>query len=291
MLDLMEDAFPVGMPHGWGETKVAKVVADALLLYPQLLVQEGLIDQALPAYRQALLSTWSHNEHALSALQKEFAIFLLYGGVDASSSAPSQWGSRREGGYVPVNSTEEAILLLLLLLRKNIATTKGIFDSSFMDHLCFALSVSGQLKVLAHQYEELLPGTLARADRWYNLALCYCGAGENDLALNLLRKSLSPVERPYDVPSLLLAARICASKPSLATEGVNYAQLALEHIYGDDLIFLKSTALHILGVAFSAQAKVASSDSERGRLQHRALHSLQVCLIANFGIPMLSVIQ
>lgn len=274
MLDLMREAFPGGMPSTWGDSKLAMLVNKISILYPQLLAQEGLNDKAIPAYRQALLSTWGPNEGTLAALQKEFAILLLYGGVEASSSTPTPPDSR-SGGYVPKNNTEEAILLLLLLLRRNILS-KGVFDDSVLDHLCFALSVCGQSGVLAHQYEELLPGTMTRTDRWYNLALCYCGAGEDDLALNLLRKSLSPVERPNDVASLLLAGGICASRKDLAMEGVEYAQRALEQMT-PDLMYMKSRALHILGVAFGTQARVASSDSERGRLQHDALEALQVC--------------
>lgn len=273
MLDLMKEAFPGGMPSAWGDTKVAMLVNKMSVLYPQLLAQEGLNDRAIPAYRQALLSTWGLNEDTLAALQKEFAILLLYGGVDGSSSTPSPPGSR-DGGYVPKNNTEEAILLLLLLLRRNIMS-RGVFDSSVLDHLSFALSVCGQSGVLAHQFEELLPGTLPRTGRWYNLALCYCGAGQDDLALNVLRKSLSPVERPNDVASLLLAGNICASQKALAMEAVGYAQRALE-LMSPELMYTKSRALHILGVAFGTQARVPSSDSERGKLQHGALKALQV---------------
>lgn len=287
MLDLMEEAFPEGMPSTWGDTKVAMLVNKISVLYPQLLAQEGLNDRAVPAYRQALLSTWGPNENTLAALQKEFAILLLYGGVDASSSIPSPPDSR-DGGYVPKNNTEEAILLLLLLLRRNILS-KGVFDHSVLDHLSFALSVCGQSAVLAHQYEELLPGTMTRTDRWYDLALCYCGAGEDDLALNLLRKSLSPVERPNDVASLLLAASMCAARKNLAMEGVGYAERALEQM-SPELMYMKSRALHILGVAFGTQARVASSDSERGQLQHKAVEALQVCQSTAFFFCSLPVL-
>lgn len=274
MLDLMEEAFPRGMPSSLGNTEVAMLVNKMLILYPQLLAQEGINDRAVPAYRQALLSTWGPAEDTLAALQKEFAILLLYGGIDASSSNSSPPGSR-DAGYIPKNNTEEAILLLLLLLRRNILS-RGVFDNSVLDHLAFALSVCGQSGVLAHQYEELLPGTMARTDRWYNLALCYCGAGQDDLALNLLRKVVSPAERPNDVASLLLAASLCTARKGLAMEGVGYAKRALE-VMSPELMYMNSRAVHILGVAIGTQARVASSDSERGKLQHEAMEALQVC--------------
>jgi tetratricopeptide (TPR) repeat protein len=270
VLELMEEAFPGGMPSTWGDTKMAMMVNKMSVLYPQLLAQAGDNDRAIPAYRQALLSCLSPNEDTLAALQKEFAVLLLYGGVDASPSPPGS----RDGAYVPKSNTEEAILLLLLLLRRNILS-QGVFDTSVLDHLSFALSVCGQSEVLAHQYEELLPGTMPRTDRWYNLALCYCGAGEDDRALNLLRKSLSPVERPNDLASLLLAASICAAQKDLAMEGVGYAQRALEQM-SPELMYMKSRALHILGVAHGTQARVAASDSERVKLQLEALKALQV---------------
>ena len=273
MLDLMEEAFPEGMPSTWGNSKVAILVNKMSILYPQLLAQEGLNDKAVPAYRQALLSTWGPNEDTLAALQKEFAILLLYGGVDASSSTPSPPASR-DGGYIPKSNTEEAILLLLLLLRRNILS-RGVFDQSVLDHLAFALSVCGQFGLLAHQYEEILPSTMTRTDRWYNLALCYFGAGKDDLALNLLRKILSPVERPDDVPSLLLAANLCAVRKEFAMEGADYAKRALE-LMSPELMYIKSRALHIFGVAIGTYARIAPSDSERGRLQHEALEALQV---------------
>lgn len=273
---------PTGMPTTWRDMKVAEMIGKASILYPQLLVQEGFTGEALPAYRQALLNTWSPDEDALATLQKEFAILLLYGGVDAS---PLHLGSQRESGYIPRNNTEEAILLLLLLLRRNI-TSRDIFDSSVLDHLSFALSICGQSTMLAHQYEELLPGILSRPDRWYNLALCYSGAGDNDLALHLLRKALSPVERPIDVASLLLAAKICTGEKHLANEGSIYAKRALECAH-DEYSFLKSCALHVLGVAIGAQVRVASTDSERGRLQHEALQTLQVCHLATFFLALM----
>lgn len=278
----MEEASPAGMPSTWGETKVTKMVANVSLLYPKLLVQGGLTDEALSAYRQTLLSTWCPNEDTMAAVQKEFAILLLYGGVDASSSSPAHVGPGRHDFYVPKNNTEEAILLLLLLLRRSI-TPEGSFDSSVMDHLCVALSVSSQCEMLAHQYEELMPGTLGRGHRWYNLALCYYGAGENDLALNLLRKTLNPLESPNDLASLLLAAKICAGKSCLATEGVSYAKRALEQT-NKEFKYMKSCAFHILGVAFGAKARVASSDSKRARLCRKALKALQVSCKNHFSL-------
>ena len=89
------------------------------------------------------------------------------------------------------------------------------------------------------------------------------------------QKSVSPVETPNDVAALHLAAHMCAAQTGLAMEEVGYAQRALEQM-PSELMHLKSRALHMLDVAFGTHARVASSDSERGQLQHNALEALQV---------------
>lgn len=85
------------------------------------------------------------------------------------------------------NNIEEATLLLLILLRKS-------KDPSINHHLSFALSVCGEFMTLAQQVEELLPETMERIERYYALALCYCGEGENMIAFDLLKKLLNSRE-------------------------------------------------------------------------------------------------
>jgi hypothetical protein len=281
LVDTMETAVPAGIPSTWGDTKVAEMVAKAVHLLPQLLLQQsGRTNEALSAYRRALRGfSWCLDVETQAVIQKEFAVLLLYGGVEATSMSVSMGSHVVEGGsaFVPKNNTEEAILLLMLLLRSENrkVAAGGAFDTSVLDHLCFALSVNGQSTAMAHQYEELLPGILSRPDRWYNLALCYCGSADSSVSLNLLRKALSPVEAPDDVASLLLAAKICAGKSETASEGVRYAHRALELAKGD-LGYLRSCALHVLGVALHVEISATTSDSERNKLQHQALEALQV---------------
>ncbi|CAK9270652.1 unnamed protein product [Sphagnum jensenii] len=280
LVDTMETAVPAGIPSTWGDTKVAEMVAKAVHLLPQLLLQQsGCTNEALSAYRRALRGfSWCLDVETQAVIQKEFAVLLLYGGVEATSMSVSMVSHVVEGGsaFVPKNNTEEAILLLMLLLcsENRKVAAGGAFDTSVIDHLCFALSVNGQSTAMAHQYEELLPGILSRPDRWYNLALCYCGSADSSVSLNLLRKALSPVEAPDDVASLLLAAKICAGKSETASEGVRYAHRALELAKGD-LGYLRSCALHVLGVALHVEISATTSDSERKKLQHQALQALQ----------------
>ncbi|KAJ7524487.1 hypothetical protein O6H91_17G007500 [Diphasiastrum complanatum] len=269
VLDTIEAVLPYGVLATWGEQKLQETINKAVELLPELLKQAGLLQQAISAYRRALLSPWNLDSECSGRIQKEFAVLLLYGGVEAG--APSL-GSQLEGAFVPKNNLEEAILLLLILLRSNILR-KVPWDHTVMEHLCFALSVCGQSTMLAQQFEETLPGVYARTERWYTLALCYSSAGEHQIALNFLRKALSQVGRPNDVPALLLAAKICANDVELASEGINYSQKAVEITAGNET-YLKGRAYNLLGVAFNKQVNAASTDSDRFRIKGKALNAL-----------------
>ncbi|KAF2314725.1 hypothetical protein GH714_030186 [Hevea brasiliensis] len=69
------------------------------------------------------------------------------------------------------------------------------------------MDMSGDLKALANQVEELPPGIIDRREMFYMLALCYHGAGEDLASLNLLRKLLHSREDPKCIPALLLASK------------------------------------------------------------------------------------
>ncbi|CAJ1930940.1 unnamed protein product [Sphenostylis stenocarpa] len=269
ILDAVEKIFYQGIPDVQVDNRLQEIVSHAVEILPELWKQAACYDEAIAAYRRALLSQWNLDNDYCARIQKSFVIFLLYSGVEASS--PSL-GVQVDGSYVPKNNLEEAILLLMVLLRK-FSLGKMKWDPSVMEHLSFALSTCSQTSILAKQLEALMPGVYHRIDCWNYLALCYCGAGENDTALSLLRKSLHKHERPNDLTSLLLAARICSEDPHLAAEGVNYAQTAVNNANGQNE-HLKGVALRMLGLCLGKQAKIASSDFERSRLHSKALESL-----------------
>lgn len=274
VLDTIETVFPQGMPESLGDNKLQETVCKAVELLPELWKQAGLQHEAMAAYRRALLSPWNLDAHCCARIQKEFAILLLYGGVEAG--APSL-AAQIDGSFVPKNNTEEAILLLLILLRK-CCLRKIAWDPSVMDHLTFALSLSGHSLILAKQIEEVLPGIFARSDRWNDLALCYSGARQNQVAINLLRKSLSKSEKPNDLSALLLAAKICTEDFHLAAEGVEYARRAMENAKGE-FEHLRGIAYRLLGLALGKQTKASTSDSERTSLRRDALKSLEEAII------------
>ncbi|TKW28726.1 hypothetical protein SEVIR_3G347500v4 [Setaria viridis] len=269
VLDAVESIFQCGIPGVMVEQKLQETVSKSVELLPELWKQAGAYQEALASYRRALLSQWNLDDECCTRIQKRFAVFLLYGGVEAS---PPSLASQTEGSFVPRNNLEEAILLLMILLKKWFLG-KTHWDPSVMEHLTFALSVCGQTSVLAKHLEEVLPGIYPRTERWYSLALCYFAASHNEAALNLLKRSLNKNESPNDIMALLLAAKICSSSYLLASEGVDYARRAVKDVESSDG-HLKSVALHFLGSCLAKKSRVASSDHQRSLLQTEALKSL-----------------
>lgn len=225
---------------------MADMLSRSVILLPELLLQTNHTSEAVVAYRRSLLRfSWCLSSQDLVHIMKSFAVLLLYGGLDSPRAS-----SHVEGAFMPKNNTEEGILLLMILLRI-MNKEHGYFDGSVFEHLEFALSVDGQLETLAHQYEALLPGTLARPERWYSLALCYAGSAPLR-ALELLRKSVAVTERPNDVAALLLAAKLClvanGDGAVVREEGVAYAKRAVANL-DEGSVGYRARALHVQGVA------------------------------------------
>ncbi|MCL7051222.1 hypothetical protein MKW94_009394 [Papaver nudicaule] len=271
ILDTVESALPEGLPENFGsDCKLQDTLSKAVELLPELWKLDGSPHEAISSYRRALLHHWNLDTETTARIQKEFAIYLLYGGTDAT---PPNLRYQVEGSFVPRNNTEEAVLLLIILLRGS-ALKRIEWDPSILDHLCFGLSVSGALRGLATQIEGLLPGVMDRDERYYILSLCYCGEGESTVSLNLLRKLLSKAQNPNCINALLLASKICAENPNLAEQGINFASRAVERLQGrcDQMA---SSAHHFLGVSLSAEAQSLMTDSERVRKQSESLEALQ----------------
>lgn len=271
ILDTVESALPGGVPESFGtDCKLQEMLCKAVELLPELWKLSDCSHEAFLSYRRALLWHWNLDAGTIAKIQKEFALYLLYGGYDAS---PPNLRSQMDRSFIPRNNIEEAILLLMILLRK-FALKLVEWDPSIINHLTFALSVSGQLKALANKVEELLPGVLERKERYYTLALCYLGEDDHVTALNLLRKLLSSREDPDCVKALLLASKVCGDTNSCAEEGVSFARKSLENLYGGcDL--MGGTANFLLGTCLSAQARCSASESERVLRHSEALEALE----------------
>ncbi|XP_020584594.1 protein NPG1-like [Phalaenopsis equestris] len=274
VLDAVEKMFRHGIPDVLVENKLQETVRKAVELLPELWKQAGQYQEALISYRRALLGHWNLEDECCVGIQKRFVILLLYGGVEAG---PPSLASQTDGSFVPKNNLEEAILILMILLKK---WYLGLiqWDPSLMDHFTFALSICGQTNFLSRHIEEVLPGMYPRRDRWYTLALCLCGAGQDKEALNLLRKVLNKHENPGDWRALLLAAKICSNDCLLASEGIYYSQNVIAN-GGRVENHLKRVGLQFLGICLGKKAKAALSAQERCCLQAEAISSLEAAVV------------
>ncbi|XWS08754.1 hypothetical protein CRYUN_Cryun40dG0028300 [Craigia yunnanensis] len=271
ILETVESALPEGLPDNFStDCKLQEILNKAVELLPELWKLAGDPQEAILSYRQALLYYWNLDTGTKAKLEKEFAVLLLYSGSEAS---PPNLRSQMEGSFVPRNNIEEAILLLLILLRKFVLKKIG-WDPSILDHLTFALSVSGELRAISHQVEELLPEIMKRKEKYCTLALCYYGEGEDIIALNLLQNLLNSRDKPDCILELLLASKICGENMSSIEEGINWARKALAGLNGR-CGQMVSKANCLLGVLLSAQSRLLSSDSERILKQSETIEVLE----------------
>ncbi|TKY57895.1 Tetratricopeptide repeat protein 7B [Spatholobus suberectus] len=271
IVDTVESALPNGMPEGIGEDcKLQEMFHKALELLPYLWIKAGFLDEAVTAYRRALVKPWNLEPRRLACVQKDLATTLLYSGVEVN--LPSQL--QVKGLTTPMSGTEEAILLLLILSGK-MALQEIDWDPEIMDHLTFSLSITGMFKSLADNVEKVLPGVYDRAERWYFLALCYSAAGHNEVALNLLRKACGSSEakhRPH-FPSFLFGTKLCSLHPNHAREGIKFSQEVIDLARHQNEHFL-GQGQKFLGICHGAAARISVLDSERIIFQRESLNFL-----------------
>ncbi|XVE70197.1 hypothetical protein DITRI_Ditri10aG0053300 [Diplodiscus trichospermus] len=271
ILDVVEAALPNGMHEGIVEDcKLQEMFHKALELLPNLWTKAGFLSEAITAYRRALVKPWNLDPLRLASVQKDLAATLLYGGVETSLPPHLQvWGSTTPNGNI-----EEAILLLLLLMQK-VAYGEIKWDADIMDHLTFAFSVTGQFELLATHVEQALPGIYERAERWYLLALCYAAAGQNEVALNLLKKVSGQSEAKHKphIPALLFGAKLSSQDPKHSHYGITFARNVID-LADQATEHFKGQAHKFLGVCYGNAARISISDSERALFQKESLASL-----------------
>ncbi|KZV52198.1 tetratricopeptide repeat protein 7A [Dorcoceras hygrometricum] len=137
VLDAVEKIFDNGIPDVMVENKRQVTVSHAVELLPELWKQAGCFPEAISAYHRALLSQWNLDNECCARIQKAFALFLLYGGVEAN---PPSLDVQVEGSCVPKSNLEEAILLLMFLMRKFYLGNTS-WDPSVLEHLSFAITL------------------------------------------------------------------------------------------------------------------------------------------------------
>ncbi|XP_042017795.1 protein NPGR2-like [Salvia splendens] len=272
ILDIVESSLPAALPENFGaDCKLQETLNKAVELLPELWKLVDSPRDAVLSYRRALLNHWNLDAQTTAKIQKEFAVFLLYSGIEAI--APNL-RHQMENAFIPKNNIEEAILLLMILLRK-VSLKRIEWDPSILDHLSYALSMSGGLEALANQIEELLPGVIDRKERYHILALCYHGKGDDMGALNLWKKVLkTQVDSTY-LSVLLFISKICGGKPKSAGEGINFSQIAIDNLHsGCDQ--LMGVAECMLGISLSTYSRSVATDTERVQKQSKALESLEI---------------
>ncbi|KAK3148080.1 hypothetical protein QOZ80_3BG0290370 [Eleusine coracana subsp. coracana] len=273
IIDIVESAWPCGIPDGTSEEcKLIDIFHSALEYLPKLWMRSGCFEEAIIAYRRALARSWNLDPQKSANLQKDLAVTLLYCGIEVK--LPQEFGQNRNL-VTPGNNIEEAILLLLILTRK-LSLQEIKWDPDLVNHLMYALSLSGHYEVLASHLEMLLPGTYNRSERWYILALCYSACGMDDSALNIIRNGFGVLERkgrPH-IPSLLLGAKLCCKNPKHASEGIKFASKAMKSFRSCDRHFI-SVANHFLGVCYGPFSRSSTSHLDKLRLQDEALGLLQ----------------
>lgn len=271
ILDTVESAIPEGLTESFATYhKLHDTLNKAVELLPELWKLAGSPHEAISSYRRALLYNWNLQLETRTRIKKEFAVFLLYSGIEAN---PITLRFQVEGAFIPKNNIEEAILLLLLLIKK--FTQKRIdWDPSIIDHLSFALSMSGDLGTLARVLEELPAETMDRKEKYSTIALCYHGEGQDQVALNLFRNLLNDRENPNCTLDLLLASRICAEDSICSEEGIEYANKAIERLEGN-CGQVASKVNFLLGMSLSVQSRHFVSDTNRVRMQSEALNALE----------------
>lgn len=271
IVDIVESALPTGMPAKMSkDNRMQEMFHKALELLPKLWKEAGCLDEAIIAYRRALVKPWNLHPYRLASAQKDLAAILIYGGIEVALPPQLQIC----GPTTPRNNLEEAILLLFILIRK--ASCNDIeWDPEIMDHLSFALSMCNGFEFLAQHVELVLPGIYNRAERWYILALCHNAAGQNEAALNLVRKITGHSESKHKphIPSLLLGAKLCADDLKHAEEGINYCRIVFE-MAADGNKHLMAQAHNFIGVCYSNAARVSTSNLDREMYRKGSLKSL-----------------
>lgn len=254
VLDVIESSFPLGLPQNLPTTdhKLQETLTNSVELLPELYELAGSHQEAITSFRRALLHHWNLDKETTAKIQKKFVIFLLYSGSEESN--PPDFRFQTDGSFIPKNNLEEAILILLILLRK-VSLKKIEWDSDILDHLTYALSISGGLGSLSKQLEELLPGVIENNERCLLLALCYYAQNDYQSALNLI-KIIHSNDDPHSALPLLIASKIHSEDPN-STEGINTAKRAI-HELKDKCVEMVGVAYSFLGVSLSVHSKSES---------------------------------
>ncbi|KAJ6351413.1 hypothetical protein OIU78_007349 [Salix suchowensis] len=130
ILDTIESALPEGIPESVSaDWKLQDILNKAVELLPELWKLAGSLQEPILSYRRALLYNWNLNMETTAKIEKEFAVFLLYSGSDASppnlrsqgnrehwpirwkSCFQGSWKGEKDIAFLPSVTMERGILL------------------------------------------------------------------------------------------------------------------------------------------------------------------------------------
>lgn len=151
----------------------------------------------------------------------------------------------------------------MILLRK-VCLKKIEWDPDILDHLSYALSISGGFVSLGKQLEELLPGIIENNERCLLLALCYYAQNDSSSALNLI-KIIQETDDRHIVLPLLIASKIHSESSNSTEEGVRTSKRAI-HLVKDKCEEMMGVAYSFLGVSLSVSSH-SKSESESESFQ------------------------
>ncbi|GFY85997.1 no pollen germination related 1 [Actinidia rufa] len=146
------------------------------------------------------------------------------------------------------------------------------WDSEIMDHLTL---LGLAFESLAEHVEQALPGIYTRAERCYFLSLCCSAAGQNEAALNVLKKvsGCSEAKSKPHLPSVLVGAKLCSQDLKHAREGIEFAHKVIDVGSHRNTHFI-GQAHKFLVVCYGNAARTSLSDSERVWFLGESLNSL-----------------
>ena len=246
------------------EQKLGCILETAILKSPLLQLRAGRVDQAIERFRSLLQAEETRStSNVRLGLARHLAEVLLHSVSDDHYKPPevgdsprrstgprpvvsvpdSPWKPRKYGGtnvYVPSTRHEEAVLLLLLaesMASKHVPLNqtpdfdshrKATMDSAkcIFNLMTLACATTGQYRVISDMFERSLRFSPKEDHVWAQFALAMAAEGRLKRSLVVLDEVAQ--QRPNDSSVCLMAARMCYERLDLLSEGVVWAEKALE---------------------------------------------------------------
>ncbi|CAI9107573.1 OLC1v1006957C1 [Oldenlandia corymbosa var. corymbosa] len=108
ILDVVESSSPGGLPETFaGDCKLQETLSKAVEFLPELWKLTDSPSETILSYQRSLLHPWTLDAQTLAGIQKEFAIYLLYGGAEAD---PPNLQIQMDRGFLSFANQMEELL-------------------------------------------------------------------------------------------------------------------------------------------------------------------------------------